>query len=97
MPVIPVKKGGGPKRIIGKKWKAEHKGSLTPPPKKNPWVGYLLGRFGCGIGRFLNEQSGHPAQKPFVAQIMYIHVCIRLLYSASLSQSGLARFKSMDV
>jgi hypothetical protein len=36
MPVIPVNKVVNPKRIIGKKWRAEeeerHKGSLTPPP-----------------------------------------------------------------
>jgi hypothetical protein len=34
MPVIPVNKVVDPKRIIGKKWRAEeeerHKGSLTP-------------------------------------------------------------------
>jgi hypothetical protein len=34
MPVIPVNKVVGPKRIIGKKWRAKeeerHKGSLTP-------------------------------------------------------------------
>jgi hypothetical protein len=38
MPVILVNKVVDPKRIIGKKWRAEeeerHKGSLTPPPKK---------------------------------------------------------------
>jgi hypothetical protein len=38
MPVIPVNKVVDPKRIIGKKWRAEeeerHKGSLTPPPQK---------------------------------------------------------------
>jgi hypothetical protein len=36
MPVIPVNEVVDPKRIIGKKWRAEeeeerHKGSLTPP------------------------------------------------------------------
>jgi hypothetical protein len=43
MPVIPFNKGGGPKRIMRKKWRAEeeerHKGSLTHPPKK---IGQLL-------------------------------------------------------
>jgi hypothetical protein len=39
MAVIPVNRVVGPKRIIGKKWRAEeeeerHKGSLPPPPKK---------------------------------------------------------------
>jgi hypothetical protein len=38
MSVIPVNKVVDPKRIIGKKWRAEeeerHKGLLTPPPKK---------------------------------------------------------------
>jgi hypothetical protein len=39
LPVILVNKVVDPKRIIGKKWRAEeeerHKGSLTPPPKKS--------------------------------------------------------------
>jgi hypothetical protein len=38
MPVIPVNKVVDPKRIIGKKWRAEeesrNKGSADPPPKK---------------------------------------------------------------
>jgi hypothetical protein len=38
MPVILVNMVVDPKRIIGKKWRAEeeerHKGLLTPPPKK---------------------------------------------------------------
>jgi hypothetical protein len=38
MPVIPVNKVLDPKRIIGKKWRAEeeerHMGLLTPPPKR---------------------------------------------------------------
>jgi hypothetical protein len=38
MPVILVNRQVDPKRIIGKKWKANeeerHKGLLTPPPKK---------------------------------------------------------------
>jgi hypothetical protein len=38
MPVIPVNKVVDPKRIIGKKWRAEeeerHKGSLTQKKKK---------------------------------------------------------------
>jgi hypothetical protein len=38
MPVILVNKVVDPKRIIGKKWRAEeeerHKGSLTPPKKR---------------------------------------------------------------
>jgi hypothetical protein len=43
LPVILVNKVVDPKRIMGKKWRAEeeegHKGSLTPPPpqkKRNP-------------------------------------------------------------
>jgi hypothetical protein len=38
MPVIPVNKVVDPKRIIGKKWRAEeeerHKGSADAPPQK---------------------------------------------------------------
>jgi hypothetical protein len=38
VPVIPVNKVVGPKRIIGTKWRDKEeerrKGSLTPPPKK---------------------------------------------------------------
>jgi hypothetical protein len=38
MPVIPVNRVLDPKRIIGKKWRAEeeetHKGALPPPPPK---------------------------------------------------------------
>jgi hypothetical protein len=38
LPLIPVNKVVDPKRIIGKKWRAEeedrHNGSLTPPQKK---------------------------------------------------------------
>jgi hypothetical protein len=46
MPVIPVNRVLDPKRIIGKKWRAEeeetHKGSLTPPPKKNNGVKWMV-------------------------------------------------------
>jgi hypothetical protein len=46
MPVIPVNRVVDPKRIIGKKWRAEeeerHKGSLTPPPQKKKMFASIL-------------------------------------------------------
>jgi hypothetical protein len=60
LPVIPVNKVVDPKRIIGKKWRAEeeerHKGLLTPPPQKKnhfklsqPVGTSLEGRRGCKL------------------------------------------------
>jgi hypothetical protein len=57
MPVIPVNKVVDPKRIIGKKWRAEeeerHKGSLTPPQKKR-----IIGKNGE-----LRRRRGVPPKK----------------------------------
>jgi hypothetical protein len=54
LPVILVNKVVDPKRIIGKKWRAEeeerHKGSLTPPPKKK----------NCTFWHVYEEKSGNP-------------------------------------
>jgi hypothetical protein len=48
MPIIPVNKVVAPKRIIGKKWRAEeeerHKGSLTPKKHLSELRKYLFHR-----------------------------------------------------
>jgi hypothetical protein len=67
MPIIPVNKAVDPKRIIGKKWRAEeeerHKGLLTR--KKKTFSAYLqtlqvflLGRESCRLEKGPKFESG---------------------------------------
>jgi hypothetical protein len=77
MPVIPVKKVVDPKRIIGKKWRAEEeerrKGSPTKKTTKQHFLFYLHFRLSKTNQKRLEIGTNHLEMKQVQFHAFYVH------------------------